>query len=145
MISARRSLRSSMANPLARRVFFFKFATLILLLKRISSVLPPNEDNSERMSTMLELTVPLLTLVLSRPQCHLRSSLEPLRSLVTFQLQEAVVRGSASIRETGEFLGDFPGSGRLSNAIIALPTQLFRSRILTDTSRYHWSNQVQTK
>jgi hypothetical protein len=59
------------------------------------------------MSTMLELTVPLLILFLSRLQCHLRPFLEPLRSLVTFQLPEAVVHGSASIRETGEFLGVF--------------------------------------
>jgi hypothetical protein len=144
VISARRSSRSSMANPLARRVFFSKSATPILLLKRISSESRPNEDNSEPTSTMLELTVPLLILFLSRLQCHLRSFLEPLRSLVTFQLPEAVAHGSASIRETGGSLGDFQGPGRFSNYIIALLVQHLRSRILTGKSRYPRSNPVQT-
>jgi hypothetical protein len=49
------------------------------------------------MSTMLVLTAPLLTFLLSRHQCLPLSFHEPRRSLVTFHQPEAAVLGSEII------------------------------------------------
>lgn len=79
VMSARRLSESSMASPLAKRVFSCKSATQILLLKRISSVLPRSAANSEPTSTTSVLTAPLLNFLPSLLPCHRRSFLELLR------------------------------------------------------------------
>jgi hypothetical protein len=102
--SARRSSRSSMVSPSARRVFFCKFAMPTPLLRRISSVSLQNAVNSEPTNITLARMAPPLTSLLSHLQSYHLLVLEPLKLLATFRLPGLVVPGSGSIQATGEFL-----------------------------------------
>lgn len=109
VMSARRSLESSMVSPLAKRVFSFKSATQILLLRRTSSVSLQNAANSELTSTTSVPTALLLNFLPSLLPCHLRSFLELLK-LAAISLWHLGLRAVA------------PGSERMLLGKLLLPS-----------------------